>query len=49
MSTARLVLEMVVAEALGRDDGFLVFDAATPDGVGQDRFEVGLSQLRSAG
>jgi hypothetical protein len=49
MSTARLVLEMVVAEALNGDDGFLVFDAATPDGVGRDRFKSGLSQLRSAG
>lgn len=49
MSTARLVLEMVAAKALSRDDGFLVFDAATPDGVGRNRFEAGLSQLRSAG
>jgi hypothetical protein len=49
MSTARLILEMVVADALGRDDGFLVFDAATPDGVGRNRFEAGLSQLHSAG
>ena len=46
MSTARLVLEMVVAHALGRDDGFLVFDAATPDGVGRGRFEASLSSLR---
>ena len=46
MSTARLVLEMVVAaDALSRDDGFLVFDGATPDGVGRDRFEAGLSGL----
>ena len=49
MSTARLVLEMVVADALSKADGFLVFDAATPGGVGRDRFEAGLSQLRSAG
>jgi hypothetical protein len=47
MSTARLTLEMVVANALDRDDGFLVFDAATPDGVGWDRFEAGLSSLRT--
>jgi hypothetical protein len=46
MSTARVVLEMVVANALGRDDGFLVFDAATPHGVGRDRFEADLSNLR---
>jgi len=45
MSTARLVLEMVAADALSRDDGFLVFDAATPYGVGRDRFEVGLSNF----
>ena len=47
MSTARLVLEMVVAEALGEDDGFRVFDAATPDGVGRDRFDAGLSSIRT--
>ena len=47
MSTARLVLEMVVAEALGEDDGFRVFDAATPDGVGRDRFNEGLSSIRT--
>ncbi|MGO8684510.1 MAG: hypothetical protein ACLQUT_08040 [Thermoleophilia bacterium] len=48
MSTARLVLEMVVADALSRDDGFRVFDAATPEGVGRDRFETSLSTLRSS-
>ena len=47
MSTARLVLEMVVADALSGDDGFRVFDAATPDGVGRDRFEAGLSNIRA--
>lgn len=47
MSTARLCQEMVVASALSEDEGFLVFDAATPDGVGRDRFEEGLSNLRS--
>ncbi len=47
MSTARLVQEMVVANALGADDGFLVFAAATPDDVGRDRFEAGLSNLRA--
>lgn len=46
MSTARLALEMVVAGALSEDNGFLVFDAATPDGVGRDRFELRLSDLR---
>jgi hypothetical protein len=48
MSTARLCQEMVVAGALSEDDGFLVFDVATPDGVGRDRFEAGLSNLRSS-
>jgi hypothetical protein len=48
MSTARLVLEMVVADALSGEDGFLVFDAATPDGVSQERFDAGLSDLRSS-
>jgi hypothetical protein len=47
MSTARLVLEMVASDALSRDDGFVVFDAATPDGVGRDRFEAGISSLRA--
>ncbi len=47
MSTARLILEMVAADALSREDGFLVFDAATPDGVGRDRFEAGLSNIRA--
>jgi hypothetical protein len=47
MSTARLVQEMVVASALTEDDGFLVFDAATPGGVGRERFEVGIANLRT--
>ncbi len=36
----------VVTNALSRDDGFLAFDAATPGGVGRDRYEAGLSSLR---
>ena len=47
MSTPRLVLEMVTAEALSSADGFLVFEAATPHGVGRDRFDAGLSDLRT--
>ena len=47
MSTARLAQEMVVASALSEDDGFLVFDVATPDGVGRERFEAGLRNLRA--
>ena len=49
MSTARLVLEMVVVGALTEDDGFRIFDASTPDAVGRNRYNAGLSQLRSAG
>ena len=47
MSTARLALEMVVEGALTEDEGFAVFDAATPDGVGRDRFNQALAKLRS--
>lgn len=45
MSTARLTLEMVAADALSDDEGFLVFDSATPDSVGSDRYEDGLWRL----
>jgi hypothetical protein len=46
MSTARLALEMVLASALSEDDGFQVFDSATPAGVGRERFESVLGRLR---
>lgn len=46
MSTARLAQEMVAGCALGEDDGFRVYDDATPDGIGRERFEKGLRQLR---
>ena len=46
MSTARLSLEMVIVGGLTEDQGFLVFDAATPDGVGSDRFHDALARLR---
>jgi hypothetical protein len=46
MSTARLTQEMVAGRALGEDDGFKVYDTATPDGVGRRRFEEGLGGLR---
>jgi hypothetical protein len=49
MSTARLAMEMAVVGALSEDSGYRVFDASTPDGVGRRRYDVGLSQLRSAG
>lgn len=47
MSTARLVLEMVAAGALAEDEGFAVFDSATPREVGRLRYEAGLRRLRS--
>ncbi|MEE4276512.1 MAG: hypothetical protein V2J16_11670 [Thermoleophilia bacterium] len=47
MSTARLVLEMVVAGALAEDEGFAVYDSATPREVGRLRYEAGLRRLRS--
>jgi len=46
MSSARLTLEMVASGALGKDEGFLVYDSATPVGVGCERFEAGLRRLR---
>lgn len=49
MSTALLAQEMVVACGLSHDEGFRVFDTATPEGVGRERFEVGLARLRSSG
>ena len=47
MSTARLAQEMTVAGALSEAEAFAVFDSATPDGVGRERFEAGLRRLRS--
>jgi len=47
MSTARLTLEMVAAGVLNEEEGFLVFDSATPDGVGRERYEDGLRRLRN--
>jgi hypothetical protein len=47
MSTARLALEMVAGGALSEDEGFAVFDSATPNDVGRKRYEVGLRRLRS--
>jgi len=43
MSTARLAQEMVTTGELTKGDGYRVFDAATPVGVGRDRFEAGLA------
>lgn len=47
MSTARLALEMVVAGEMTEALGFSVYDRATPDDVGRERFEAGLRSLRS--
>ena len=46
MSTARLALEMVAAGAMTEELGFRVFDNATPDGVGRERFAEALGRLR---
>ena len=46
MSTARLTLEMVTDGALDEEAGFRVFDSATPDDVGRERFEAGLRRGR---
>jgi len=46
MSTARLTLEMVASGALDEDEGYLVFDSATPPGVGRDRYEQRLREMR---
>jgi predicted nucleic acid-binding protein len=46
MSTARLVLEMIVKDALEQDVGFTVYDAATSDHVGWARFQQSLDRLR---
>ena len=48
MSTARLALEMVAAGAMTEELGFRVFDNATPDDVGLERFAETLSRLRSS-
>ena len=46
MSTARLTLEMVICGRLDEEEGFRVFDSATPDDVGRERFKAGLEKLR---
>ena len=46
MSTARLTLEMVMCGRLDEEEGFRVFDSATPDDVGRERFKAGLENLR---
>ena len=48
MSTARLSLEMVVAGGLSESQGFRVFDAATLEDVGRDRFDQAMARLRRA-
>jgi hypothetical protein len=46
MSTARLTLEMVVADALTEEEGLAVFVSATPVEVGRDRYYQALRQIR---
>ena len=48
MSTARLTLEMVICGRLDEEEGFRVFDSATPHDVGRERFKAGLENLRRA-
>jgi hypothetical protein len=48
MSTARLVLEMVAVGAISEKMGFRVFDRATPDDVGRERFAESLGRLRQS-
>ena len=48
MSTARLTLEMVICGRLDEEEGFRVFDSATPHDVGRERFNAGLENLRRA-
>ena len=47
ISTAQLCLQMVVDGDLSEDDGFLVFDLATPPEVGASRFRQALGQARA--
>jgi len=46
MSTARLALEMVASGALGEEQGYLVYDGATPPGVGRELYEQRLLHMR---
>ncbi len=48
LSTAQLVAEMVAAGAIDADSGFLVFNVATPEGVGRAEYEKALDRARSA-
>ncbi|MGB7160175.1 MAG: hypothetical protein WBD40_19060 [Tepidisphaeraceae bacterium] len=38
LSTAMLAAEMVACNAIGEPEGFKVYDAATPDGIGQNQW-----------
>jgi hypothetical protein len=46
VSTAQLAAEMVAAEALEIDSGFVVYDHATPDHVGSSEFESAVEGAR---
>ena len=46
MSTARLTLERVVSGDLEEDEGYLVYERATPPSVGRERYEERLREMR---
>lgn len=48
ISTALLCAEMVAASALDEDDGFAVYDLATPDRVGRAEFAEAGAKARDA-
>jgi hypothetical protein len=47
LSTAMLAAEMVAVEFFGEDEGFRVYDAATPADVGEDEWKAALSRARA--
>jgi hypothetical protein len=46
LSTAQLALEMVCDEHLTEEEGFTVFDRATEEGIGRERYSQALSEWR---
>jgi hypothetical protein len=48
MSTAMLAAEMVAVRAVGEAEGYAVFDAATPKGVGQSEWKQALKRAQAA-
>jgi hypothetical protein len=48
LSTAMLAAEMVACNAIGEPEGFSVYDAATPDHVGQAEWLKALERAAAA-